>query len=185
NSQISIQRTHSNKNIRNEFRLSSDQKDANIFKGIQQFDEYTFITACYMKVLENTPVDSVRKLTSCVKSDFIVDVTILPPKNEQTKIFLLIKRVPMFLCPVSSVYSVDLEYKVNELTTREYTFFRDIKITIIQPEDTNYCVFDILPKFTFISKKVFFQTDFYVRKIKMLTILNVEFEGNSLKKDML
>ncbi|KAF7700533.1 hypothetical protein CDIK_1030 [Cucumispora dikerogammari] len=185
NSQISIQQGHNNrnKNIRNEFRLSPDQEDENIFKGIKQFDKNTYITAYYMKVPENTPVDGVREPTTCVKIDFKVNVTTLLLRNGQTMLFLIIERVPMFLCSVSSVYPVDLEYKVDNLTIRRgYTFFRNIQITIIRPEVTNLCVFDILPKFTFISKKNFFRNDFYVRKINFLQIFNAEFECSSSKK---
>ncbi|KAF7685556.1 hypothetical protein CDIK_3695 [Cucumispora dikerogammari] len=180
-SQMFIQRTQNNKNIRTEFRLSSDQKDANIFKGIEEIETNTVITVCYMKDPRNTHVYGVREPTTCVKIEFKVNVT-KSLKNEQTKIFLLIKRVPMFLCPVSSVYSVDLEYKVNELSTREYTFFQNIQITIIQPEVTKLCLFDILPKFTFISKNNFFRTGLHVRKIKMLTFFNAEFEIDFPKK---
>ncbi|KAF7700531.1 hypothetical protein CDIK_1028 [Cucumispora dikerogammari] len=183
NSQISIQQADNNrnKNIQNEFRLRPDQQDKNIFKGIQLFEKNTNIKACYMKVSENTPVDGVRKLTSCVKSDLIVYVTIFPPKSGQSIMVFLIKRVPMFLCPVSFVYPVDLEYKVDELSSHEYTFFRDIEITIIQSRATNLCVFYILPKFSFISNTDFFRTEFYVNKIYKLPFVNAEFERDSSK----
>ncbi|KAF7687848.1 hypothetical protein CDIK_2955 [Cucumispora dikerogammari] len=134
-----------------------------------------------MKVPENTHVDDVREPTTCVKTDFIVNVT-KSLKNEQPTVIFIIKRVPMFLCSVSSVYPVDLEYKVNELSDNNYTFFRNIKITIIQPEDTNLCVFDIFPKFTFISKRDFIRTDFYVNKIYKLPFDNADFKRNSSKK---
>ncbi|KAF7703854.1 hypothetical protein CDIK_0119 [Cucumispora dikerogammari] len=180
NSQISIQRTQNNKNIRTEFRLSSDQKDANIFKEIQEIETNTNITACYIKVPENTHVYGVREPTPCVKSDFIVNVNIFPSKNGQTEMLFFVWRVPMFLCAVSSVYLVDLEYRMDRLPG--HTFFVGIKITIIRPKVANLRVFDILPKFTFISKKDYVRTDFYVNKIYALRILNAEFEGNSLKK---
>ncbi|KAF7689105.1 hypothetical protein CDIK_2875, partial [Cucumispora dikerogammari] len=180
NSQISTEQTQNNKNIQTEFRLSFDQKDLNIFKGIQQFEKYTEIKACYMKVSENFSVDGVRKLTPCVRSDLIVCVNIFPSKNGQTEMVFFVWRVPMFLCAVPSVYLVDCEYRMDRL--RGHTFFVDIKITIIRPKVTNFRVLDILPKFTFISKKDYFRTDFYVNKIYALKILNAEFEGNSLKK---
>ncbi|KAF7686059.1 hypothetical protein CDIK_3192, partial [Cucumispora dikerogammari] len=181
NSQISTEQTQNNRNIRNEFRLSSDQKGANIFKGIQEIETKTNIKVCYIKVPENTHVDCVREPTTCVKIDFKVKVT-KSLKNGQPIMVFLIERVPMFLCPVSSVYPVDLEYKVNELSIRGYAFFSNIKITIICPKVTNLRVFDILPKFTFISKRDFFRTDFYVNRIYRLPFDNAEFERNSSKK---
>ncbi|KAF7689865.1 hypothetical protein CDIK_2811 [Cucumispora dikerogammari] len=181
NPQISTQQTHNNRNIRNEFRLGLYQKDENIFKGIQEIETNTNIKVCYIKVPENTHVDGVRETTTSVKIDFMVNVT-KSLKNEQPIMFFLINRVPIFLCPEPLVYSVDLEYKVNEQSTNRYTFFRNIKITIIQPEDTNLCVSDILPKFTFILKKDFFRTGFYVNKIYKLLFDNAEFDIDYSKK---
>ncbi|KAF7687821.1 hypothetical protein CDIK_2982 [Cucumispora dikerogammari] len=177
NSQIPLNQAHNNrkKNIRNEFRLSPDQEDENIFKGIKQFDKNTYITAYYMKVPENTPVDGVREPTTCVKIDFKVNVT-KSLKNEQPTMFLIIERVPMFLCAVSPVCSIDLKYKMNILSVYGHAFFVNIEITIIRPEVTDICVFNILPKFIFFSNPDFFKSDFYVNKIHALPFNNAEFE---------